>query len=303
MLQRSGSTVKIQQRFVSAGVDGTLAGRFWVTGASAQSLALLTDHQGTTLAALNPNGTQAAGYLYKPLSAFGASDNPTASPSGSVAASSTGFTGASTPNATGGMVYLRNRWYDPATGRFLTQDPLGLAGGVNLYAYAGNDPISFSDPFGLCPDSLKSENDACYLWNQEQVAAAAKIAEEQLAKGNKYSLGDDGVERRGINKEDMERYCPEADPRGGCTVQVTDGKKTTRVYVINADRSAEAISGIIVHEREHERIGSPKGKCPREREAWYAATMAQIDPDAYARYANSPQARVIATGGTHSCQF
>ena len=62
----------------------------------------------------------------------------------------TGFTGASQPNQTGGFVYLRNRWYDPKTGRFLTQDPIGLAGGVNLYAYAGNDPVSLSDPFGLC---------------------------------------------------------------------------------------------------------------------------------------------------------
>ena len=33
----------------------------------------------------------------------------------------------------------------------LTQDPIGLAGGVNLYSYAGSNPVSYADPFGLCP--------------------------------------------------------------------------------------------------------------------------------------------------------
>ena len=50
-----------------------------------------------------------------------------------------------------GMRYLRNRYLDPATGRFTQEDPIGLAGGLNLYGFAGGDPVNFDDPFGLCP--------------------------------------------------------------------------------------------------------------------------------------------------------
>ena len=49
-----------------------------------------------------------------------------------------------------GLQYMRNRYYDPKTGRFTQQDPIGLAGGVNLYGFADGDPVNFSDPFGLC---------------------------------------------------------------------------------------------------------------------------------------------------------
>lgn len=52
---------------------------------------------------------------------------------------------------TTGLLYRRNRYYDPATGRFTQEDPIGLAGGMNLYGYADGDPINNSDPFGLCP--------------------------------------------------------------------------------------------------------------------------------------------------------
>jgi RHS repeat-associated protein len=50
-----------------------------------------------------------------------------------------------------GALYRRNRYYDPEVGQFTQEDPIGLAGGLNLYGYADGDPVNFSDPFGLCP--------------------------------------------------------------------------------------------------------------------------------------------------------
>lgn len=51
-----------------------------------------------------------------------------------------------------GLLYRRNRYVDPQTGRFTQQDPIGIAGGLNLYGYANGDPVNSSDPFGLFPD-------------------------------------------------------------------------------------------------------------------------------------------------------
>jgi RHS repeat-associated protein len=51
-----------------------------------------------------------------------------------------------------GLYYMPARYYSPALGRFLQADPSGVQGGLNLYAYAENDPVNLADPTGLTPD-------------------------------------------------------------------------------------------------------------------------------------------------------
>jgi RHS repeat-associated protein len=48
------------------------------------------------------------------------------------------------------LYYYRARYYNPAIGRFVSGDPAGLLGGINLYAYATNKPLRWIDPFGFC---------------------------------------------------------------------------------------------------------------------------------------------------------
>jgi len=48
-----------------------------------------------------------------------------------------------------GQSYYRARYYDPATGRFIGEDPVGFEAGTNFYRYVRNGPIIFVDPTGL----------------------------------------------------------------------------------------------------------------------------------------------------------
>lgn len=63
----------------------------------------------------------------------------------------------------------RNLNYDPALGRFLTSDPLGLAAGdTNFYRYVGNSPVNFTDPDGLDKKIVTTgDHAAVYLFNGE----------------------------------------------------------------------------------------------------------------------------------------
>ncbi|RIK64738.1 MAG: hypothetical protein DCC65_13565, partial [Planctomycetota bacterium] len=47
------------------------------------------------------------------------------------------------------FIHVGHRWYDPATGRFLQRDPIGIRGGLNLYSFVKNTPAMALDPDGL----------------------------------------------------------------------------------------------------------------------------------------------------------
>jgi uncharacterized protein RhaS with RHS repeats len=51
-----------------------------------------------------------------------------------------------------------HRFYDPETGRYISADPIGLVGGMNLYAYVGGNPVNFIDPMGLEACSCSCSN-------------------------------------------------------------------------------------------------------------------------------------------------
>jgi RHS repeat-associated protein len=102
----------------------------------------VTENPGHVTGLINEAGAVAAEYRYTPWGEIEGSSDPTGQPLRFMAREI---------DTTTGLYYVRARWYDPAMARFNSQDPIGLAGGMNTYAYVGNDPVNGRDPSGLSP--------------------------------------------------------------------------------------------------------------------------------------------------------
>ena len=106
------------------------------------------DAPGNVLGLATAGGGVAASYQYTPWGQASA-----ASESGLPAGWSNPLRFAGREyDAETGLYYNRARYYDPTLQRFLSPDPTGLGGGINWYAYAGNDPVNYRDPSGKCTD-------------------------------------------------------------------------------------------------------------------------------------------------------
>jgi RHS repeat-associated protein len=94
-----------------------------------------------------------------------------------------GYTGRE-PDETG-LIYYRGRYYDPSIGRFIQKDPIRLNGGVNLYAYVNNNPINFTDPWGLTPINPMntSFNNVTYYNNSTVISSGGMTSGNQSLNG------------------------------------------------------------------------------------------------------------------------
>lgn len=115
------------------GIDNKLRQSSSTTG----TLYFIQDHLGSTSALTDAGGNLIESQQYDAFGRGAASG-----------LTRYGYTGREW-DAEAGLYYYRERWYDPHIGRFISEDPIGFAGGdVNLYGYVWNNPQSFTDPTG-----------------------------------------------------------------------------------------------------------------------------------------------------------
>jgi RHS repeat-associated protein len=127
----SGSTPTAN--LLTGGIDEI----FTRTGASVENF--LTDTLGNTVATTDATGALATQYTYEP---FG-----NATSTGPTSSNALQYTGRENDGT--GLYFYRTRYYSPRLQRFISQDPIGFAGGdTNLYAYIFNSPTNYFDPIG-----------------------------------------------------------------------------------------------------------------------------------------------------------
>jgi RHS repeat-associated protein len=138
VLEYDGTGTVLRRYTYGSGIDEVLN----LVNADGSRAILVPDIQGSLIASVD----SATGTITRQgVQAYGESAD---------ASGSFRYTGRRIDAETLGLYYYRARMYSPGLGRFMQPDPIGYAGGANLYAYVGNDPLNRLDPLGLAADQV-----------------------------------------------------------------------------------------------------------------------------------------------------
>jgi RHS repeat-associated protein len=183
--------------------------------ASGTRATLIPDVQGSFIGALDASAGTLTKYGYQTYGESGTTGG------------SFRYTGQRIDPETNGLYYYRARMYAPAWGRFMQADPIGYAGGSNLYRYVRNDPLNLTDPYGFAPDSPEPQAGGAGGNGAQppDVAAAAAAEEPDTNSGNLIQVAQNGP-ATGLSPEDQEFQTLENETLGAGGAVTLPGGET-----------------------------------------------------------------------------
>jgi RHS repeat-associated protein len=152
------------------------------TATATNTLTYHYDYRGSTIALSADNGlvTDRIEYSAYGLTTYRAGTNDTPF-------LFNGRYGVQTDN--NGLLYMQARYYNPYLCRFVSQDPSGFSGGLNWFAYANGNPVSYLDPFGL---NAGTTGDSSWTWMGLYNSIASAVVPGQVAWNNAMSAWQAG---------------------------------------------------------------------------------------------------------------